>query len=255
MLIDFHCHTKDSFDAYTTYDELLKVCVNKNISAITITEHDLPSKAPLKKFKKNNISIIPGCEFTTDKGAHIIGLFIKNTSPKKNDLRSIIDYISQQDGIIYIPHPFKEKTGICKVYLDYELYLNHCNMIEIVNGGLKESEKEKNEIKKIANQYNLILVSGSDSHKASQVGYYLNKYNTDSNDLYDIVKNLSPTILYDSNLRRPPRNLNFLQKTSVYQFMILKVNYKFKRIIKKIIYKLFSKTKENEKSNYIKLNL
>ena len=52
MLIDFHCHTKDSFDAYTTYDELLKVCVNKNISAITITEHDLPSKVPLKKFKK-----------------------------------------------------------------------------------------------------------------------------------------------------------------------------------------------------------
>jgi len=255
MLIDFHCHTKDSFDAYTTYDELLEACLNKNISAVAITEHDKASKVPRKKFLNRGITIIEGCEFTTDKGAHLIGLFIKEALPPKNDVQSIINYINEQKGLIYIPHPFKDKTGFFKIHSDYKIFLNHCRIIEIVNGGIRESAAELYQIKKIARDYNLTLVSGSDSHKVSQVGYYVNDYKTNKTDLYDIVKNESPIICVNSNFRKPPRKLNLLQKTTLYQFLILKINSKLKRNIKKFTYKLLKKKNKSEVPNYTKVDL
>ena len=255
MLIDFHCHTKDSFDAFTSYEELLQVCINKNISASAITEHDLPSKVPDNKFRENNISLIHGCEFTTDTGAHIIGLFIREALPKKNNVQSIIDYIISQNGIIYIPHPFKDKTGFCKMHSDYERYLKHCNIIEIANGGIKESKEDINKIKEISKKYGLILVSGSDSHKSEQIGYYVNYYETEDTDLHYIVKNLSPKLYYDSNYHQPPRRLNFLQKKAIYQYLVLKISPKFKRFLKKFAYTILKKNRANYISNYVELNL
>ena len=102
---DLHCHTVRSFDAFTSPKELLKACLKK-INLIAITEHDLINKVN-KNFLEKGIKIIDGCEYTTDKGAHIIGLFVKNNFIGGN-YREVISHIKNQSGLVLIPHPFKK---------------------------------------------------------------------------------------------------------------------------------------------------
>ena len=109
-------------------------------------------------------------------------------------------------------------------------------------------------IKNITPLYNQ-TINLNESHKVSQVGYYVNDYKTNKTDLYDIVKNESPIICVNSNFRKPPRKLNLLQKTTLYQFLILKINSKLKRNIKKFTYKLLKKKNKSEIPNYTKVDL
>ncbi|MDC0435818.1 PHP domain-containing protein, partial [Pelagibacteraceae bacterium] len=152
MLIDLHCHTKLSYDGFTTYKQILKACKKKKISAVAITEHDKLDPFIKSYFKKYGLKIITGCEFTTDQNAHIIGLFINKAEPKRNDIDTIIKHILSQNGLVLIPHPFKKETGIFKIYKNFN-FLKKCHLIELVNGGTKESEEEKKKIIFIANKY------------------------------------------------------------------------------------------------------
>jgi DNA polymerase III alpha subunit len=253
MFIDFHCHTKISYDGFTTYKELLKACKNKNISAIAITEHDKLDLKAKSYFKKYGLDIITGCEFTTDLGAHVIGLFINEAIPKKNDIKSILNYILSQNGLVLIPHPFKDKTGILKIYKNIN-FLNKCHLIELVNGGIKETKKEKNQIISIAKKYGLKTVSGSDSHKVNQVGYYVNYYKSKQVNLYKIIKEQKPIIYYDSSYKSPPRKIYEFQKTYFYKILLKIISPKIRRYIKLFLYFAINSKPKIQKPTYKELD-
>ena len=198
--IDFHLHTHKSFDGYNSYNQILKQCILKNIHAVAFTDHDvikIPQKV-YRLFEKNNIKIISGCEFTTDKGAHIIGLFIDQCKINLS-LEELVEYVKKQNGLLYIPHPFKQESGVFDVYSlqndSVEKLLLNSSFIELYNGGW-DSEKYGNEIKKISKKYDLRLVAGSDAHKPWQIGYYLNAYNQkDNKDIRGLILQENPKLL------------------------------------------------------------
>ncbi len=167
---DLHCHTHLSFDGFTTSDELLRACKIKKINTIAITDHDLICKINKHKFRKNNVFLIDGCEFTTDKGAHIIGLFVRNLI-SNGTYKEVIEHIKKENGIILIPHPFKPKSGVCKVYKSPFYIFEKADFIELFNGGYMNSNYEKKKIFEIAKKYNLKLIANSDSHKINQFRY------------------------------------------------------------------------------------
>ncbi|WP_069133147.1 PHP domain-containing protein [Rhodohalobacter halophilus] len=198
--IDFHLHTNKSFDGYNSYNQILKQCILKNIHAVAFTDHDvikIPQKA-YRLFEKHNINIIPGCEFTTDKGAHIIGLFIEYNKLNLS-LDEVVDLVEKQNGLLYIPHPFKKVSGVFDVYPrnsdSIQKLLLKSSFIELYNGGW-DSGKYGSEIKKISKKYDLRLVAGSDAHKPWQIGYYLNAYNQEDNkDIRALILQESPKLL------------------------------------------------------------
>ena len=86
--------------------------LKKKIDAIAITEHDkINFNLPISHFKRNKVNIINGCEFTASNGSHIIGLFINKKLKKHSSIDKIIKSIKEDNGIVIIPHPFKNKTG------------------------------------------------------------------------------------------------------------------------------------------------
>lgn len=254
MFVDLHCHTKKSYDGFTTYSELLFACKAKNISAIGVTEHDVLDQYIDNYFKKSDLNIIKGCEFTTNLGAHIIGLFIDEAKPKDDRLMSIIDYIISLNGLILVPHPYKDNTGLLKIYSDYS-FLEKCNLIEIVNGGTNETEEEKINLMSLSNRYDLRIVSGSDSHKVNQVGYYVNKYIKNGDCLYDIIKNQNPVIYYDANFKSAPRELYNFQKSQIYQALIKFSSVKIRRWIKLIFNMIFKYRLQIRTPKYKKLDI
>lgn len=255
MRIDFHTHSNLSYDALSSYNQILNECIKKKIDVIAITEHDkINFNLPISHFKRNKVNIINGCEFTASNGSHIIGLFINKKLKKHSSIDKIIKSIKEDDGIVIIPHPFKNKTGFFKCTKNFKKYLNRVDVIEIYNGGVKETKTEINYIKQISKKYNMKIIAGSDSHKPNQIGYYLNEYSKNTNkDIKSRILNENPKILINKSYKKKPRSLNILQKSSIYQILISNINFELKMKFKRFIFNILSYKKKGSRYFYREL--
>lgn len=81
MKFDLHTHTNNS-DGILSYKELIDLAIKKNLSGISITDHDNIDgiqDAIDYSSKFNNFKIIPGIEFSSvygEREVHILGYFI-----------------------------------------------------------------------------------------------------------------------------------------------------------------------------------
>ncbi|WP_102399826.1 PHP domain-containing protein [Haloimpatiens massiliensis] len=171
-IYEFHVHTKYSPDSDVKLSKLYKVLKKHNISGIAITDHNTIDGA--MKFKEkygNKIDVIVGEEIMTTEG-EIIGLFLKEKVEKGLTPRETIEKIKNQDGIVYIPHPFDSKRyKTCLKENIIKEYSDSIDIIEIFNGRcIDRRDVKKSEL--LNNSLNKIGVIASDAHS-----YYELKFN------------------------------------------------------------------------------
>lgn len=244
MLIDLHTHTLNSFDGFTTAKQMLGVCIDRKIQVVAITEHDQPCKIDPSPFYDNGIMMVSGCEYTNEKGAHIIGLFVKNAIRPRSRSKEILDHIHNEGGIAIMPHPMKPCSGYLALECEENL-VQRFDFIEILNGGFA-SDARRNEVVKIANQHGLRMIGSSDAHKMCQVGLCCTALvsdisSCDIESTKDTLKNIAQhqiQILYDQNLLlKNGRRTSITQKSFLYQRMLQIIPIRFRRLIKLINYK------------------
>ena len=84
-MVDLHMHTKNS-DGSDTVRNLLKLCEEKELEIISITDHDTcKSYEDIKKFDYKNIysgKIIAGCEITTSYKGRIVEILGYGVNPE-----------------------------------------------------------------------------------------------------------------------------------------------------------------------------
>lgn len=91
--IDLHIHTTAS-DGTLSPEELVKLAIEKKLSAIAVTDHDSISNVAetIKIGKERGLEVIPGIEISVDddeygfKDIHILGLFIDIENKELIDL-------------------------------------------------------------------------------------------------------------------------------------------------------------------------
>lgn len=245
MILDLHTHSSHSFDGFTTQEELILACKSRGINAIAITEHDEVCKLDPSEFNKRGIHLIPGCEYTTSEGAHIIGLFTDISLPIGSDRHLIFSTLEQAESLVIMPHPFKPGSGYLSVY-GVDETIKKFDLMERVNGGWKASEFIS-QIQDISKKFSIPMIGSSDSHKSCQVGLCVVKLdlsNMSKNSLKVNLKNIKQediTILVDrSILRSHGRNVREYQKSTLYQKLLIFIPMRVRRIIKQVRYK-FSK--------------
>ena len=237
-LAEFHCHTRCSHDGLTTEDELLRTCVVKRIGLLTITEHDRVPDLDVRRFEEAGVRVITGCEFTCERGSHLIGLFIRQGLDKGRPARQIIQHIRGQGGLVMIPHPFKPESGFCTVYPDYPRYLNQVSLMEAYNGGVPREAERVAEIKTLCSIHNIKLVAASDAHKAHHVGYYVTAYpEIVQGDVRATLETIQGALLVDSAHARKPRSLTPIQRNGAYQAIVVRVPSAAKRFVKRCVYR------------------
>ena len=190
---EFHVHTRTSKDSVLSYWLLLLMLKIKKIDTVAITDHN-EVKGALKfkeKFKKHGIEIIVGEEIFTNKGEIIgLGLISKiesNLSPKET-----IKKIKEQNGLVYIPHPYDEKRYKTVLSEDeIEKNKNDIDFIEVHNGR-NVSEKYDEKQNEIAEKYKLVKIIGSDAHTFFELGrnYVLTENKITINNLKQEYKNV-----------------------------------------------------------------
>lgn len=162
--IDFHIHTKYSFDSFMDINKIVKISQQKNLSGIAICDHDYFSFPKLEKELKrtdDDFFMIPGMEIKTDMG-DLIGIMITDTIDS-NNFFECIDEIKAQGGISILPHPYRRKKDV-----DVDNIAKSVDWIEVNNS--RSTKEQNNHSIELSKRIKKPKIAGSDAHLYSEIG-------------------------------------------------------------------------------------
>lgn len=158
---DFHIHSYYSFDSLLSPREIIKKAYLKQLNAIAITDHNtIKGGMQGKSVKQDEVMVVVGSEINTDYG-DLIGLFL-NEEIKSRVFLEVIDEIKRQDGIVFLPHPYRRKR-----FPDSEL-LKSIDVLEGINA--RTSEELNLSGQKLAKDLQKPMMAGSDAHLSFELG-------------------------------------------------------------------------------------
>lgn len=242
MIVDLHTHTRASHDGFTEPGELLAACLVRGVGAVAITEHDRGSSVDPAPFRDAGVELVPGCEFTTDRGAHIVGLFVAEGLPPGSAPGTVLDFIERAGGIAVMPHPFKPCSGYLAIHGE-DAHARRFLLIEAINGGWRSGDNA-GRIADFARRNRIRMIASSDSHRASQVALCCTRIPDPpaSGDLRQVLLDMRQEdieLLMDrSRLRSRGRRVRGFQRTGPYQAALRTVPLKLRRLGKLLAYRV-----------------
>jgi len=192
MKIDFHIHTKFSWDAFSSPQEVVDSAIENGIDCICITDHG-EIKGAIEAMKygfDKNILVIPGIEILSQSG-DILGINVKKIIPNYLSAQRTIKEIHKQGGMAIFPHPFwlfGNSNGKKKNLL-------MADAIEVFNADVFSFANKR--ALKFSKRNGLPFTAGSDAHKAKFIGRgYLEipKKNISEKEVIEEVKKKSGKI-------------------------------------------------------------
>ncbi len=168
--VDLHMHTDHSPDCATPVEVLLATARERGLGAIAVTDHNEISGAldAREKAAAAGVKVIVGEEIKTASQGEVIGLFLEEKIPRGLSLHETIAAIRDQQGVVYVPHPFDRMHAVP----DYEHLLSHLeeiDAIEVFNPRVAIGAFN-DEAARFAAKYRIVAGAGSDSHVAQGLG-------------------------------------------------------------------------------------
>jgi predicted metal-dependent phosphoesterase TrpH len=156
---DLHVHTRYSFDSSIdpkTFVEQLRA--HPTFQAVAVTDHN--SVEGYQRVRElasayMDVLIIPGVEISTPEG-DVIVLGIGRLPPKPWNVQDLVDFAKQNDGVVIVPHPYRE-YGLGSSAKNYAV-----DAIEVLNGCT--SPRANKLAEDLAKEMGLPGVAGTDAH-------------------------------------------------------------------------------------------
>ena len=169
VLCDLHMHTEHSHDCAVPVDALLAYAEAQGLGAIAVTDHNVFTGAgeALELARGRALTVIPGEEVKTEAG-EVIGLFLEEEIPRGMSMGDTIAAIREQNGVVYLPHPFDRLHTIPDAE-NLHRHLAEIDVFEVYNARLL-FEGFNDEALRFARKYNLTMGAGSDAHVLQGVG-------------------------------------------------------------------------------------
>src|SRR6266542_2688972 len=114
IVVDLHMHTNASHDCQVTPALLLEQAEAEGLGAVAVTDHNVFTGAQeaVELARGGDLIVIPGEEVKTDGQGEVIGLFLREEIPRGMTFAETIAAIKEQDGLVYMPHPFDRMHAI-----------------------------------------------------------------------------------------------------------------------------------------------
>jgi predicted metal-dependent phosphoesterase TrpH len=103
--IDLHTHSEASPDGSLRTVHYHQMLESEDLYCIAVTDHNRIDFAQALQAELGD-RIIVGEEITTTEG-EIIGLYLQRAVPGGKSLAATVRRIKQQNGLVYVPHPFE----------------------------------------------------------------------------------------------------------------------------------------------------
>jgi predicted metal-dependent phosphoesterase TrpH len=169
ILCDLHMHTEHSHDCAVPVGTLLDYAEAQGLGAIAVTDHNVfaGAREAVELARTRELVVIPGEEVKTD-GGEVIGLFLEHEIPRGMSMGDTIAAIREQNGIVYVPHPF-DRLHTIPAAQSLHRHLAEIDVFEVYNARLL-FEGFNDEALRFARKYNLTMGAGSDAHVLQGVG-------------------------------------------------------------------------------------
>lgn len=166
--VDLHVHTMWSGDSTTTPEEFERAIVESGLDVVCITDHHAIAGA-LHLRERLDCRVIVGEEIRSSAG-EIIGLFLSERIPAGMSPRATAIAIREQNGVVYIPHPFDPmRRHLSETALVDLSRAGLVDAVEVLNA--KTSLRHLNERAAAhASEYGLFAGAGSDAHVPDAIG-------------------------------------------------------------------------------------
>ncbi len=170
IVADLHMHTSWSFDCAVDPAELVDHAEAEGLGAIAVTDHNVFGGAleTLDEARERDLIVIPGEEIKTDEQGEVIGLFLEREIPRGLPFADTIAAIREQNGLVYLPHPFDRMHTIPDPATLHR-HLADIDVLEVYNARLL-FEAQNDEALRFARKYDLTMGAGSDAHVLQGVG-------------------------------------------------------------------------------------
>ena len=170
IVADLHMHTSWSFDCTVDPAELVDHAEAEGLGAIAVTDHNAFGGAleTLDEARGRDLIVIPGEEIKTDGQGEVIGLFLEREIPRGLSFADTIAAIREQNGLVYLPHPFDRMHTIPDPATLHR-HLADIDVLEVYNARLL-FEAQNDEALRFARKYDLTMGAGSDAHVLQGVG-------------------------------------------------------------------------------------
>lgn len=160
-----HIHTDYSYDSNISLATLARFAETEGFGCIAVTDHDTIEGA-VRLQAMTSAKIIVGEEVTTRDG-HIIGLFMQEAVRPGMSAVDTARAISQQGGLVLLPHPFVKMFGCGLGKLAWEL-ADLFDAVEVNNAqNLRRSPERR--AHQYADRLAMVKYAGADSHIASSI--------------------------------------------------------------------------------------
>lgn len=168
--LDLHTHSSLSYDGGISRKQYKRLLENGVLDAVAITDHN-ETRLARELNSELGDKIIVGEEIKTLDG-EIIGLFLKKTIKPGLTAIDTIAQIREQEGLVYIPHPFeKGRDSLQEDVLD--TIIKDVDIIETFNARAVLRGRQAM-AEKFVVENNLAVASSSDAHCIWGLGTALN---------------------------------------------------------------------------------
>jgi hypothetical protein len=170
IVADLHMHTNWSHDCSIDPAELVDHAESEGLGAIAVTDHNVFGGAleTVDIATDRELIVIPGEEVKTDGQGEVIGLFLREEIPRGMSFADTVAAIREQDGIVYVPHPFDRLHAIPDPKTLHR-HLADIDVLEVYNARLL-FEGFNDEALRFASKYDITAGAGSDAHVLQGVG-------------------------------------------------------------------------------------
>ncbi|MDR1156113.1 MAG: PHP domain-containing protein [Bacteroidales bacterium] len=161
MIIDFHIHTRFSYDSMMSPRKILTIARQRGLDGIVVCDHNtVKGGLEVQKMNRDNdFMVIAGAEIATDAG-DVTGIFLSEEIKSRN-FTEVAREIRKQGGKLILNHPYRGHD-LSKV--DFSLV----DFIEGFNGRTAEADNRK--AVELARKYAIPIVAGSDAHLYAEIG-------------------------------------------------------------------------------------